>query len=382
MATLQRDLAQLMQAQGEQGPYVSIFMAVSPYESGVDGDKGRFRGLIQQAKVNFKTRYSEKNWATYQAEFETVLQTRALGNNGAKSVAIIAGSEQILVYPLNITVANVVHVGDNLYLLPVIENDQFNLDYDLLKLNRTEMAFWQVQDGLAKKVDLPNEAPKTSEQALGTELTSGKMRWTSSGGNGGVHGQDLKTRTQENDHQKYFQIVDNFIYKNYSRPQQRRLVLMATTENQSILRKVSKNEYLLKDTTLTKLPAKLDQGVINQLVLSINQKLSQDVMTILATQVDQARSAKKYLDDLSDIISRTTEGGVATLFVAKDATVPGIMDLKQNLDLKSPAAKANNLLNDLSVATLALGGQVYVLPADELPANTPAIAVLRGVNQI
>ena len=122
------------------------------------------------------------------------------------------------------------------------------------------------------------------------------------------------------------------------------------------------------------MPAKLDRQAIAQIVAQVNQQLATEVLAVLQSQVDRARSAKKYISDLGAITQRAAEGNVATLFVAQGAYVAGRL-VGEELDTSSPAAKATNLLNELSVQVLQLGGQVYVLPADEL--HTDATAILR-----
>ena len=99
MAELQNDLAQLIRAQGEQGPFVSIFMKVSPYERDIAEDKATFRNLVQQAKKTFVTRFTEKEWAAYQDKLAQVLQQRALGNNGATSIVVVVGQNDTFNYP-------------------------------------------------------------------------------------------------------------------------------------------------------------------------------------------------------------------------------------------------------------------------------------------
>ncbi len=374
MAALQNDLAQLIHAQGDQGPFISIFMKVSPYERDIAEDKATFRNLIQQAKKAFITRFTEKEWATYQAKFAPVLQQRALGNNGAASIVVVASQSDTFVYPLAQEVANSAHVGDTVYALPLIANDQFSWDYHLLKVSQDSIALWDVTEGVATPVDLPADAPLTRDQALGTELTTGKARTTRIGLGAGQasHGNDPKEASQASDTQNYFKQVDDYILTNYSKPTQKPLILLAVSENQAVFRKVSKNKYLLQNTQLNKVPAKVDPQAVAQVVSQVNQQLAEEVLAVLQSQVDRARSAKKYISDLGVITQRVSEGNVATLFVAQGAYVAGRID-GEKLDTSSPAAKATNLLNELSVQVLQLGGQVYVLPASELHADATAI---------
>ncbi|MFD0897977.1 baeRF6 domain-containing protein [Loigolactobacillus binensis] len=374
MAALQHDLAQLIQAQGEQGPFISIFMKVSPYERDIAEDKATLRHLIQQAKTTFVTQFTEKEWTTYQNNLAPVLQLRALGNNGATSIVVVVGQTDTFVYPLARPVENSVHVGATVYALPLIANDQFSWDYQLLKVSQDSIALWDVTEGVATPIELPAEAPLTRVQALGTELTSGKTRTTRTGVGAGqaVHGSDLKAVSQASDTQNYFKQVDDYILANYSKPTQKPLILLAVSENQAIFRKLSKNKYLLQNAQLNKVPAKLDRSAIAKVVAQLNQQLATEVMAVLHSQVDRARSAKKYISELGAITQRVAEGNVATLFVAEGAAVVGRLDGDQ-LDTRSSAAKATNLLNELSVQVLQLGGQVYVLPESELAATATAI---------
>ena len=214
--------------------------------------------------------------------------------------------------------ANSAHVGDTVYALPLIANDQFSWDYHLLKVSQDSMALWDVTEGVATPVDLP-AAHRDAGTSVSTELTTGKTRTTRTGLEvlSASHGNDPKETSQASDTQNYFKQVDDYILTNYSKSTQKPLVLLAVSENQAIFRKLSKNKYLLQNTQISKVPAKLDRQAIAQIVAQVNQQLATEVLAVLQSQVDRARSAKKYISDLGAITQRVAEGNVATLFIAQ-----------------------------------------------------------------
>lgn len=378
--SLRKDITALIQDEKEYGPFVSIFMRVHAQEGEETKDKSQFRDLMDRARTDFEKKYPKKDWGIYEAKLQWIDDERIFGNNTAKSMVVIAGIEHVFQYYLDIDIENRVLVSDTLDVLPVIANGQFNVNYDILRLDKKTFGLYQVNNGLVRPYVLPSDAPTSIAEAIGTEITGGVQRQKAMGpGTHSVfHGHDARSESDNSDERIYYGIVDDYVIKNFSIKTQRPLILMAIPEVAGEFYKISKNLLLSRDIKIDKMPPKVDKVTMQKSADKVNAQFEQIALDGVKTQIDNARSGKRAVDIMSDITEDAIEGRLDALVLAKEAFVPGIITLNQEVDTTSEAAQQNNLLNDLAVTVLGYGGRVYILDQKELIDGEKAVGLLRG----
>ncbi|WP_057771099.1 hypothetical protein [Lactobacillus selangorensis] len=377
---LRDDLAKLVQSEGEKGPFVSIFMNIHLLD--VDGKKDRttYKDLVNGARAEFDKRYPEKDWRGYQQRFERVLQEPSLGNNVAKSMAVVVGQSYTYQYYLDTTVDDNFEISDTLYILPVVKNSQYDVTYDLLKLDKKSFQLYQVVDGLIQKVALPEDAPTNAEKALGNQLTGGDEKQKADGrGEAQVfHGHNPKDDSDKGDERNYFDLVDEYIHKNYSLREHHPLILMAVSEDAGEFDKRSHNQELITDIRAEKVPAVINRKTMQDAIEGVNDQVRALGLDNLKQDMDNARSGKRYTDNLDGIVKDAIEGRISILALAEGAKVPGRITLDQDVDTTSEDAKQNNLLNDVAVTVIGFGGHVFIVDPSTMPNGAKATAALRG----
>ncbi len=99
----------------------------------------------------------------------------------------------------------------------------------------------------------------------------------------------------------------------------------------------------------------------------------------LSEEFEQARSKGHGNDDLAPVAQAAAEGRVATLLIETDRQIAGRLDgatgQVEVADLSNP--HVDDLLDDLGELVEKMGGQVLVMPADQMPSQTGLAATYR-----
>jgi stalled ribosome rescue protein Dom34 len=99
----------------------------------------------------------------------------------------------------------------------------------------------------------------------------------------------------------------------------------------------------------------------------------------LVEQYAAAKSRDLAGDDLEEVARAVAEGKVATLLVDDNHHVPGRINKSSGEiefeDLDHP--EIDDVIDDLAELALKMGGQVVVLPSEQMPTKTGIAAIYR-----
>jgi hypothetical protein len=234
------------------------------------------------------------------------------------------------------------------------------------------------------EVELSADTPKTITDALGDELTDKHTTVASYGGSGGKsspmhHGHGGRKEETEKDTERFFRVVANTIYEQYTKPTGWPLILAALTEHQSLFQKVNKNPLLLsKGITIN--PSSVSTDKLANMAWEIMEPEYNQKLASLVAAYEQARANGKGSDDYKEVAVAAVEGRVDTLIIEADRIIPvRITNLvtgnTQKKDLINP--KVDDLLDDMGELVMKMGGQVLVLPTGKMPSETGLAAIFR-----
>ncbi|ERL64634.1 hypothetical protein L248_0691 [Schleiferilactobacillus shenzhenensis LY-73] len=369
-----------MQDVGVHGPFVSLFMPVHREDVTMEKDRAQFKSLVSQAQAEFGERFPDADWRPYGEKFGLILAERQLISGTNTSMAIIAGPDRVYQYFMRLPLDPEVKITENLYVLPIIENDQYNINYDLLALEKESFRLFSVHDHDVKEVDLPESAPTSRPAAIGTELKNGGDAQRSAGpkGKSVFHGSDPKEAADRADTERYFKMVDDWVRANISVPTHTRVILMAVDEVQGEYRKISKSGVLMDQPRVAKMPPQLDKNTLHDIAVELKAELRTMAKNQVKKATDDARSGNRYSAAVPDIARAAVEGRIDTLILKRGASAPGAIDFNHVVDRESEEARANNILNDIAVVVLSYGGHVYVQGEDGFQEKEVAHALLRG----
>lgn len=76
------------------------------------------------------------------------------------------------------------------------------------------------------------------------------------------------------------------------------------------------------------------------------------------------------------MVKPALSGRIDTLIVAADANVAGGLPTT-TVEQSDPVAAPDNLIDDLVDVVMAMNGQIRIIPADRMPVETAALAIMR-----
>lgn len=373
---VKNDLTQLM-AQRDAGPFIAIYLNTAAVLNDLNRQRLEFKQLVNEARTQLAQRFPSVSFQPFREQFE-----RLIGDNDfwlqhtGPQTGLIANEEQVMIFDLQYPTDNQVIVNSMPAIRPILADRQHEFDFDLLALNEDSLMMYQQRQGNFTIVDLPSEAPTTLQDTLGTEKRGGDLNFNSSPVHGvNYHGHNAKAEEREIDQKNYYQQVAQYM-QDYSQTTQRPLILMGLPHNQSLFRQINKNPYLSEYLSIPKSPKNLSLGAIQTATEAIQTKWHTQLADIMLDRYDKAQSKQLALSDPFGMIKPALSGRIEMLIVASSANVAGTLPSTEVL-LDDPIAQPDNLIDDLVDVVMAKNGQVRIIPADRMPTNTGALALLR-----
>jgi hypothetical protein len=182
----------------------------------------------------------------------------------------------------------------------------------------------------------------------------------------------------ESDAERFFRAVDRGVLDYHSRPSGLPLILAALPEHHHLFHQVSHNPFLIAEG----LPINPDTLPIDELrerAWQVVEPQYQARLTTLAAEFEEAKSKGLGSDDLEQVAQAAVAGRVATLLVESGRVVAGRLDAAtgrvEAADLSDP--QVDDLLDDLGQLVGKMGGQILVIPAEQMPGTTGLAATYR-----
>ncbi len=373
--------------QQEDTVYVTLAMELHASTLTNDKDRIQFENLLSEARKQLKdSDLEEKNQLLDQLDVVENHLDEFIQFIGGLTIYVTA--EGIYYYHLAIPVKDRVQISTLPYVLPLVSNFQYSRDYHLLILNRDSIRLFEGHSGNIEEIiiDEIEDAPVDLATALGTEkddrtLThgsySGGFRQGGSGGRGGAnqafHSHDDVSEEKEIDRERYFNIVDKFVYEHYSSKTKYPLIVYSVEENQAVFRAVSDNEYLAE--------AGINGSGAGLKTSEIQERASQTIDEIIAHErnelLDQLAetSPENRIENIpDDLTTASLEGRIESLYVEKWFDIPGTITAEGRYD---ESDERNDFVQRIVQNVVRTNGSVYILDENEIPNGTKIAARLR-----
>lgn len=378
---LTEEFREVLTLKNSPGPFISLFMPLSSSLHDVSADRTQLNSLITKAKRELTHNYTASDWSLYAREFDK-FEHDPLGNADARGLVIYVGPTGSRSFKVARSLPSKVSISDKPEILPLIAARELNFSYDILLLGRDMFRLARVVDNKPELVKLPDDAPQTLQDALGSELGSrGHWQRSTGGDNGGTQysGTGSLDTAENADRRNFFMIVDEYLFKNFSNQDHRSLILVTDAKNQGNFRKLSQNTYLNKDVQIAQV-ANLKEPMtdLQTLATKITGQLEKAEMETFEHKYEQAAGSKRTATDLGALMEAAVAGQIEMLFVRSGASFPGRISDQLQIDTTSVLSRDNNVYNDLAMLSLSHGGQVHVLPSEQMPIAGNAAAILRS----
>jgi len=255
-----------------------------------------------------------------------------------------------------------ISVADSFHTKPIRRYIQLADRFHVLGLTLRDVKLYEGNRHQLIELDLESGVPKTIDEALGNELTDQHLTFASYGGADGpgmVHGHGDKSEEIDIDSERFFRVVSAAIAENFSKPTSLPLILCALPEHHSLFQRVSNNRDLLQNGIPLN-PKSVSNHELSRLAWEVIEPGYKKRIKKICDQFEQARSHGKGSDFITDIVKAAEEGRVDTLLIDY-----------------SSHPQIDDLLDDLGELVTRTGGDVLILPQEEIPSESGAAAIFR-----
>ena len=383
MELLTKDLIQELLS-ANQAPCLSLYMPTHQKHPENLQDIIIFKSLVRQMEESLAQKYSAGEVQKYLEPIKELVQNDNIWNHTLDGLAVFSAEGMLRVVRLHKSVEELAIVADSFHTKPLRQYLQSLEHFHVLGLTLHDIRLFEGNRHSLTEIELTVDTPKTIIEALGDELTEKHSIVESYGGVGGDstpmhHGHGGKKEETEKDAERYFRIVANTIYKNYSKPSGWPLILAALPEHHNLFQKVSKNPLLLPKGIAIN-PSSVSPDQLAKMAWEIVEPEYNLKLDTLIARFEQARANGKGSDDYKEVAVAAVGGRVDTLIVEADRIIEVrvtnlVTGNTQKKHLSNP--KVDDLLDDMGELVLKMGGKMMVLPTEKMPSETGLAAIFR-----
>ncbi len=383
MELLTKDLIQELLS-ANQAPCLSLYMPTHQKHPENLQDVIVFKSLVRQMEESLAQKYSAGEVQKYLEPIKELVQNDNIWNHTLDGLAVFSAEGLLRVVRLHKSVEELAIVADSFHTKPLRQYLQSLEHFHVLGLTLHDIRLFEGNRHSLTEIELTVDTPKTIIEALGDELTEKHSIVESYGGVGGDstpmhHGHGGKKEETEKDAERYFRIVANTIYKNYSKPSGWPLILAALPEHHNLFQKVSKNPLLLPKGIAIN-PSSVSPDQLAKMAWEIVEPEYNLKLDTLIARFEQARANGKGSDDYKEVAVAAVGGRVDTLIVEADRIIEVrvtnlVTGNTQKKHLSNP--KVDDLLDDMGELVLKMGGKMMVLPTEKMPSETGLAAIFR-----
>ena len=367
-------------------PSISIYLPTDRTGQDTQKDQLRFKNLLRDAEKQLlssgmKPREVAKLLKPAQ---ELLSRDPHFWMHLYEGLALFMTSEDFQFYRLPFRVEELLIIAQSYYIKPVLPLFTNNGHYYILAISQDEVRLFEGTRNSVGQIDLPEEAPKSLEEARQFKDPQKQLQFqtgTSQGGmrDGVFHGQGPGDEEQKVWIESYFNLVDIGL-KEILREQKAPLILAGVDYLFPIYRKVSGYVNIMQ-AGITGNPEQLRPEKLQQLAWPIVEAYFNQETKKTVEQYQQLAGTDQAADDIEEIVTAAFNGRVDKLVLSVATRVWGSFTPETGKVFIDPRGQGdqNNLelLDFAAMKTLQNGGTVYALDQEEMPTNSPIAAVFR-----
>ncbi|MBN1775841.1 MAG: hypothetical protein JW817_05180 [Clostridiales bacterium] len=366
---------------GEPGPLISLYQPT--HRSFPENKQGPivFKNLLRKLESSLAQRPDGDSSEAIMKPLYEIRDDSDFWMHTLDGIAVFASQNRCVVYLLQTPVKEYAVVAERFHIKPLIRVFQFTEEYQLLGLSRENFSIYQGNRFGLEELPLPQDAPRTMKEVLGSELSAPYLSHGSYGGAGGTtmyHGHGDVKQEIDKDTEKYFRYVDTFVFENYSKSAKLPLIPVALKEYHSDFRKISNNPYLY-EKGIHKSVDGMDPDELLERTRAIIDEIHSERIRKATESFAKAEAGSMGSSDRSRIVRAAFEGRVETLLIEADRNVPGKIDFEtgkvESGDIDHP--QFDDILDDLAELVLSNNGTVLILDQEAMPTDTGVAAIYR-----
>ncbi|WP_050526057.1 baeRF3 domain-containing protein [Pseudorhodobacter aquimaris] len=381
MNTLEHDYKTVLLADHD-GPCISLYQPTHRTFPDRKQDPIRFGNLLKDLEASLARQYAGRDIAALLRPFRALAENGPFWNHTLDGIAIFATPEVFKVYNLHRSVTEKAIVADSFHTKPLMRILQSADRFHVLGISRHAATLFEGNRYTLDEVALNADFPASLGDVIHSDNNDPERmkRAHGPGGSGQTtrHGMTLRRELTDNETRQFFRAVDVAVAKSYSKPSGIPLILAALPEHHSLFRSISDNPAMMEQAIDVD-PASVTADELRARAWDIARTRYLERLDALVEQFKTSQANDRGSADLTVIGKAASAGSIATLLIDADRVVPGRFDPETGhvsfARLEDP--DVDDLLDDLATQTLGTGGEVVVVPPEEMPSDTGIAAIFR-----
>lgn len=381
MDELERDLIPVLLGKHEP-PCLSLYQPTHRHQPSRQQDPIRFRNLVDQLEATLLKTQVASDVRRMLAPFRALTDDQAFWSRTLDGLAILSADKLFKVYRLQRPVPELAVVSDSFHVKPLLRILQSGDRYQVLGLGR---GAFRLFEGNRDKLDEIEPAPEVSA-SLADEADQREDRLERStrvygGGASGMttrHGTDQRSEAITNETMRFYRSVDRNILDHHSRPSGLPLVLAALPENQHLFRQISDNPFLVEEPIALN-PDSLSLDQLRERAWEIMLPRYLHRLNSFIERFRAAHGTGLATDSLGKTAEAAAERRVEAALIDAERRIPVTPALADGSDDggRQHQVTAEDALDDVAEEVLRGGGEVVIVPPDQMPTKTGVAAILR-----
>ncbi len=358
---------------GSPGPCITILLP--PYQPGSQtaSSAGLLRAYVQDAARELSARHvSESEIVNLLASLKTLSKEPEVQAGTSQGRAIFRSPDVFRQISLPMPTKAAFIIGGCFAIRPILDVLEAPRDFYLLTLSKKRVGLIRCSDFRLERMPLPKGVPETLEEALALEPPDHDLENRLSAGTARIRfGTGSGRETQHSYLTQFYGIVDRGMHEFLGR-QNHELMLIGVDEDTNLYRAINTYPHLVSEGLSGSADSFLDEIDLAQRATGVVQsawtKGKAGELKVLEERVPHER----FINHLQTILPAAFEGRIHSFYFDEAATRTGTVEREGYRSYGN-----EDLLNVAAVQTILHGGEAAGLPANMMPQENAAIAVLR-----
>ena len=347
---------------------VSIYLRTGRLPERSEEARIRLRNFVDDAAGQLAAAGTSKgDVESLTSAVSELIDDRAFWGYQSETLVVLAAGGRLRTYRIANRLPELLEVADRYLIKPLLRAVTFPQTAFVLALSQNHVRLIEAgADGTAFTVEVPG-LPKDAASAVGLPSISGR---TADGRIQGSEGQ--KVRLAE-----YCRAIEAELRPIVNRTDIP-LILATTQPLDGIYRAVNSYSNLLAESIRGN-PDETTDNELSAAARPILDEMYAEQLRSVLDEIEGRRSHGRAVSDLSDIARAATFGAVDTLLFDFEHVVPGSIDEETGAVAFDGSETAANygVIDEIARRALLTGANIYAVRAEDLPANTPAMASVR-----
>jgi len=366
-------------------PSISLFLPTHQAGRGTQQDPIRFKNLLSEAEKQLLAgEMGPREVNALLQPAHALLEDHYFWEHQSKGLAVFVAEDDFHTYRLPFDVEELLIIAGSYYFKPVLPLFTNNGHYYILAISQNAIRLFDGTRRGVSQIDLPEGTPENLEEALRLDDPQKSLQMHAGSGQGAgrdgmFHGQGPGGEEQKDLIERYLNLVDSGL-KEIFHDQQAPLVLAGVDYLLPIYHKVSEYAHIMPEG-IPGNPEHLRPEELQEQAWPIVEAYFRQEMEKTVAQYQQLSTTGQATDHVDEIIAAAFSGRVDSLVLAVETQMWGRFNRETGKVIRNEDGQHKQadlaLLDFAAMKTLQNGGTVYALSQNEMPTDSPAVAVFR-----